>query len=452
MMTARSASTGAARRAAAVLALLCLVLNVLYLAIATMSRWTVLLTTVASMSVAIIACWYAVSRRGVIRWLAVVVALAALATFVVVLVRSDSVRVLVAGLVLAGVSIIAAGYALRPAAPRARLTSAATAQQPVLLMNPKSGGGKAERFQLADRCRQAGVEPIVLRPGDDLRQLAESAVAGGADLIGMAGGDGSQALVASVASAHGIPFVVIPAGTRNHFALDLGIDREDVAGALDAYRDGVDVTVDLAEVNGTVFVNNAAMGVYAKIVQSEGYREAKIQTTAAVLPELLGPEAGSADLHLTLPSGEELEADQLLLISNNRYRLEHLRGGGRRSRLDAGVLGVASLTVTGPADIHALAALELAGRIGEFRGLHEWTTAEVEVRSPRPVEIGIDGEAVTIDPPLRFVSRPRALTVRLPRSAAGQATPQPVRVTDRTMIVALWRVAFGRNGGSRHVA
>ena len=161
-------------------------------------------------------------------------------------------------------------------------------------MNLKSGGGKAERFGLVDLCRQHGIEPIVLHPGDDLRQLAEDAVAGGADLLGMAGGDGSQALVASVASQHNIPFVVVPAGTRNHFALDLGIDRDDVPGALDAYQDGVDATVDLAEVNGRVFVNNASMGVYAAIVQSADYRDAKMQTAAAMLPDAAGAGGDAA--------------------------------------------------------------------------------------------------------------------------------------------------------------
>ncbi len=91
----------------------------------------------------------------------------------------------------------------------------------------------------------------------------------------MAGGDGSLALVASIASRHGIPFVVIPAGTRNHFALDLGLDRADVPGALKAYEEGVNTAIDLAEVNGRVLVNNVSMGVYASIVQSADYRNAK---------------------------------------------------------------------------------------------------------------------------------------------------------------------------------
>ena len=155
-------------------------------------------------------------------------------------------------------------------------------------MNLKSGGGKAERFELVDLCRDRGIEPIVLHPGDDLRQLAEDAVRRGADLLGMAGGDGSQALVASVASQHGIPFVVVPAGTRNHFALDLGLDRADVPGSLNAYEDGVDATVDLAEVNGRVFVNNVSMGVYAKIVQSQTIGTPKCRRPPPYCRTLLG--------------------------------------------------------------------------------------------------------------------------------------------------------------------
>ena len=125
----------------------------------------------------------------------------------------------------------------------------------------------------------------------DLAQLAEQAIGSGDDVIGMAGGDGSQALVAGLASRHGIPMVVIPAGTRNHFALDIGLDRMDVVGALDAYTHTLERRVDLAMVEDRVFVNNASMGIYARIVQSPGYRDAKIQTTAAMLPEMLGPKA-----------------------------------------------------------------------------------------------------------------------------------------------------------------
>ena len=334
---------------------------------------------------------------------------------------------------------------MSPVAPASALERAPGARHPVLLMNLRSGGGKAERFRLVDLCRQRNIEPIVLRPGDDLRQLAEDAVARGADVLGMAGGDGSQALVASVASEHGIPFVVVPAGTRNHFALDLGLDRDDVPGALDAYQDGVDTVVDLAEVNGRVFVNNASMGVYAKIVQSADYRDAKVQTVAAMLPDLLGPAATPLDLRYTLPSGQEAAAAQLLLVSNNPYQMAQLRGGGTRERLDGGVLGVVSVRVDTPADAEKLAALELAGNARRFATWNDWTASEFEVRSAGPVDIGVDGEALTLQPPLHFVIRPGALKVRLPRTARRRSpAARAVRVIAKPTLVALWQTVLGR--------
>ncbi len=99
--------------------------------------------------------------------------------------------------------------------------------RPALFVNPRSGGGKAQRYDLVARCRASGIEPVVMKEGDDLASLATTAVSSGADVIGMAGGDGSQAIVAGVASELDIPYVCIPAGTRNHFALDIGVDRED---------------------------------------------------------------------------------------------------------------------------------------------------------------------------------------------------------------------------------
>ena len=161
----------------------------------------------------------------------------------------------------------------------------------------------------------------MLQRGDDLLQLATDAIARGADVIGMAGGDGSQALVATVASEHGIPHVCVPAGTRNHFALDLGIDRDDVVGALDAFLDGVERRVDLARVNGRVFVNNAAMGLYAKIVQSPAYRDAKLKTAADMLPDMIGPDAQPFDLRFVGPDGVECPTAHLLLVSNDPYEL-----------------------------------------------------------------------------------------------------------------------------------
>jgi diacylglycerol kinase family enzyme len=437
------------RRIAAATALAALVAALIYLVWAALYRWHVVLISVVPLGVAVIAAWYILSRRGVVRAIAAVVAALALLVFAVIVVAGEGMSVLVAGVVLAAVSVGAASYALRPLAVTSAAERGLNARHPVLLMNLKSGGGKAERFGLVELCRQRGIEPIVLHPGDDLRQLAEDAVARGADLLGMAGGDGSQALVASVASRHGIPFVVVPAGTRNHFALDLGLDRDDVPGALEAYQDGVDTVVDLAEVNGRVFVNNASMGVYARIVQSADYRDAKMQTAAAMLPDLLGPTAKSLDLRFSLPSGEEATTAQLLLISNNPYQLARLRGGGMRERLDGGVLGIAFVRVDTAAEAEKLAALEAVGRARQFASWNDWTATEFEVRSAVPVEIGVDGEALTLQPPLHFVIRPRALILRLPRSAVRPSQSARVAPTmAMPTLLALWQTVLGRPIGT----
>src|SRR6185437_10524778 len=165
-------------------------------------------------------------------------------------------------------SVLAARQAFRV---HVHLPPAAPPRRAVLFFNPKSGGGKAERFKLADEAAARGIRAIELKPGQDLRELVAEAVRGGADGLAMAGGDGSQAIVAAIAAEHDLPYACIPAGTRNHFALDLGVDRDDVVGALERL-------VDLGEVNGRVFVNNVSLGVYAEAVSQDQYRAAKLRT------------------------------------------------------------------------------------------------------------------------------------------------------------------------------
>ena len=140
--------------------------------------------------------------------------------------------------------------------------------------------------------------------------------------------------------------VVVPAGTRNHLALDLGLDRDDVVGALDAYGEAVERTMDLADVNGHVFVNNVSLGLYAAIVRSPAYRDAKVDTTLATLPQVLGPQTEPFDLRFTGPDGREQRGAHVIQISNNPYGTT-ARGMGSRPRLDTRPLGVVAL-VLGP--------------------------------------------------------------------------------------------------------
>ena len=394
--------------------------------------------------------WYAVSRRGVVRVIAMAVMVASVAAFGTGLFFADiSVWRVVLIAALGGVSVLAARYALHRTRSQLRAETAHLVQgerpaHPVLIVNPKSGGGKAERFHLAEECRKRGIEPVVLRPGDDLLQLAEDAIARGADVIGMAGGDGSQALVASVAARHDVPHVCVPAGTRNHFALDLGLDRSDVVGALDAFADGVERRIDLAAVNGRTFVNNASLGLYAEVVQSPDYRDAKLKTAASILPDLLGPDATQLDLRYTGPDGEAHRTAHLILVSNDPYQLDHPGGRGTRARIDRGVLGMVVVMIADAADARQFAALEAAGQVRRFPGWVEWSAPRFEVGSGAPVPIGVDGEALTMDPPLVFESRPGALRVRLPRHAL-QASPaaRTVQVLSGSAIAELGRVTAG---------
>ena len=272
-------------------------------------------------------------------------------------------------------------------------------QRPVLFMNPKSGGGRAARADLDTRARDRGINLIVLRPDDNLVALVGEAVDGGADALGVAGGDGSLALVAATAVAHGLPLICVPAGTRNHFALDLGIDRQDLVGALDAFGDeGVERSIDVAEVNGRVFLNNVSLGIYGDAVQRTSYRDAKVRTLMETTAEVLGPSRAAPALRLVDDLGHEHRQPAVVLVSNNPYALDRPVAPGTRPRLDGGKLGIVVLDQPHPnADPPA----------------RVWTATHFGVDAAGPVHAGIDGEAVELDAPLAFVIRPNALRVRI---------------------------------------
>jgi diacylglycerol kinase family enzyme len=272
-------------------------------------------------------------------------------------------------------------------------------QQPVLFVNPRSGGGKATHAHLSERARERGIDVVDLRPGDSLPALVDQAVADGADALGVAGGDGSLAVVAAAALAHDLPFVCVAAGTRNHFALDVGVDRADLVGSLDAFTRGVERRIDVAEVNGRLFLNNVSLGIYGDAVRRPAYRDAKARTLAQTAAHVLGPSAPATGLEVTDDRGLPHRDPAVVLVSNNPYSLEPPRRPGTRPALDSGQLGVVVLDrpAAGPS----------AGRT--------WTARQLEVTATAPVHAGIDGEAVELDPPLRFAIRPLALRVRLSR-------------------------------------
>ena len=415
-----------ARQAAAIAAVI-LALAAAALAVAvTVQEFPRGLFLLAGVGLGAAAAWYGLLRRGALRIAGLAVAALAFAAAIVVLVSDRLLEVvLVVGAVLLSAACARAAFGVR-----VRLPPATAPKRPVLFFNPKSGGGKAERFSLAREARARGIEPIELGPPWDLEGLVREAVAGGADGVAMAGGDGSQAIVAAIAAELDLPYACIPAGTRNHFALDLGVDRDDVVGALEAFVDGGERRVDLAEVNGRVFVNNVSIGLYADAVQREGYRDAKIRTLLDTVPDALGPDRTEPDLHWTGPDGEEHGSGAAILVSNNRYRLGRVVGSGTRPRIDDGRLGI---TVAGM----------------PRRPWREWTARTFEVTAEHPVHAGIDGEAATLDPPLRFEIHRRVLRVRIAPKHPGASPSALMPDSVPGVAAALLRIAGGHDPVTR---
>lgn len=435
-MTGRPVPTG--RQRAAAVAALVLILAVALLTLEQVLRqfpWGLIL--LVALALALVLAWYGVISVSLSRVFGLSAAAFVILGAIIIIFGfgAGGGRAVVAVAVL----LVALDLARRATRIKVPLENAPAPDRPVLFFNPKSGGGKAEQFSVDSEARARGIEPIELSPDTDLERLVRGAVADGADALAMAGGDGSQAVVAAVAAELDIPYACIPAGTRNHFALDLGVDRDDVVGALDAFVDGGEKTVDLGEVNGRVFVNNVSLGLYAEAVRREGYREAKLRTIFETVPEVIGPDGEGLDLRWQGPGGQEHSSTPVILVSNNRYRLGRAVGSGTRPRIDDGLLGIT--VVSSPTR---------EGSMGNLpqRPWREWSAPEFEVRSDHPVPAGIDGEAVKLEPPLRFRIRPRVLRVRVARRHPGVSPSAVVPEGALEGLRALAKIAAGRNPGN----
>ena len=323
---------------------------------------------------------------------------------------------------LLGVAVAAGRAALRgdPAPEKMPEHDASPPKRPYLIMNPRSGGGKVARFGLKDKAEALGATVALLEGPEiiDVGELARQAIADGADLLGVAGGDGTQALVAGIAAEHDVPLLVISAGTRNHFALDLGLDREDPSRCLDALGDGgVELRVDLGVIAGRPFVNNASFGAYAAVVQSPAYRDDKRRTTTEMLPDLLvgqrGPRLVARAENVTV------QGPQAVLVSNNVYGMGDIAGLGRRARLDRGTLGMFAVTVQSAAQAAGLL------RGSRSRGLTSLAGREVVIDADAAqIPVGVDGEALVAGHPGALHHRSRwPCGSGSPATAPGCPTP-----------------------------
>jgi diacylglycerol kinase family enzyme len=396
---------------------------VILLAVAGPKSLAMLAVGVAAAVVSLAAAYVFLSRRGLLRWLALAVFVLAPIAVIVVYAFRDLLWVAVlsaAVWLLAGVTARLALAGTQPDWRMPERPAQPPALHPYLIMNPKSGGGKVGKFDLQAKAEHLGAEVFLIGGSEpvDVAKVAREAIERGADLLGVAGGDGTQALVAGIAAEHAIPFVVISAGTRNHFALDLGLDREDPSACLGALTDGVELRVDLGVINGQTFVNNASFGAYAETVETSAYRGDKLKTTLNTLPELLQGHRG-ARLRARA-DGTQIETPQALLVSNNPYGTGDIAGLSRRVRLDRGRLGVVGVTVGSARQAAGL----LRGR--RTTDVTMLTTKQVEITADTPqIPVGVDGESVLMPTPVICAVSPGALRVWVPRDRPGIPAPKP---------------------------
>jgi diacylglycerol kinase family enzyme len=398
---------------------------------------TVLAVVVVGLAAQLAAAWLFLSRRGRVRLFAALAAIAVPVAVVVFFIAQGLVNDALALAAFVAATVVTGRAALLYAPPLARMpeSPASPPKKPYLIMNPRSGGGKVGKFSLAAGAAALGAEVFLIEGNElvDVAAVARAAVADGADLLGVAGGDGTQALVAGIAAEYDLPFLVISAGTRNHFAMDLGLDRDHPEEGLRALSDGVELVLDLGVVGGRTFVNNASFGAYAEIVQSAAYRDDKRGTALQMMPDLLTGQRGGR-LSATLDEDVTVEGSQAILISNNPYERGDPVGLGRRTRLDSGVLGVVAITVANAAQAAAL----VRGR--RSRALRTEVAHQVVIDSDADeIPVGIDGESVMLATPVRCEIRPAALRVRVPRERLGVP-----RLVPEGGLTVLWREATSR--------
>ncbi|MFJ8200274.1 diacylglycerol/lipid kinase family protein [Streptomyces sp. NPDC096152] len=302
----------------------------------------------------------------------------------------------------------------------------------VIVMNPRSGGGKTTRYGLAQRAEGMGAQVRTTSTGEDAASLARNAVVEGAQVLGVAGGDGTVSAVAAVAADTGRSLVVVPAGTRNHFARDLGLDLRDPGRALDALVDGEPAQVDLGVLGSRVFINNVSFGVYADALLEPGYREDKPRAFAAVAPDYAKGKQW-VEARVDTPWGT-VEFPQVVLISNNPYHLATPRWLGRRFSLSTGQLGVIVLKrrALAPPDLLRHLRGELrqdkhgAGSAGD--GAVIWSAPGITLHGEvRHLDAGVDGEAVRLPLPVVCGIRPGALRLLLPKDRPGMPPERAMR-------------------------
>jgi diacylglycerol kinase family enzyme/membrane-associated phospholipid phosphatase len=302
-------------------------------------------------------------------------------------------------------------------------TGNAVPTHPVLIVNPRSGDGRAAAIDLIHTARRLGLETVTMESGEDLAGLARSVVDQGCDHLVMAGGDGSLAIVAEVAMALDLPFSCVPVGTRNHLAMDLGLDRSDPLRSLDAALDGVERLIDVGIVAGRVFVNNASFGLYPRAIADPEYRSHRARSMADAAVDTV--KDLETQISVTLPDGRVVADVEVLLISNNPYRFIGPPDFARRPGLDTGTLGII-----------------LADRRSRLKrgpaAFTRWETRRLTIHADAAsIQVGVDGELRTFQVPIEVTLAPKSLRVLVPRQTQSRSFKESIEQVNKRAIVHL---------------
>lgn len=315
-------------------------------------------------------------------------------------------------------------------------------KKPYLIINPKSGNGRAIKAKIDQLAEQQGIAVIFTQKGVDVADSAMEAVQNGADILGISGGDGSIGAVAKVAIEHGLPIVVLPGGTRCHFARDLGLDPKQIVDSLAGFT-GVERRVDIGDINGRIFLNNASFGLYADIVDNPDYRENKLKVSRRVLRSIVSGKKDSYDLRFSYEDVLIKKAVQVL-VGVNRYQTMSLFEFGHRQKLDEGVLQVTTVTKLSNQLIKQLLSvvnIRTDRQVAETAGMYQWVNKSLTIKSSNSsLVVGVDGERESYKVPVNIRVLPKALRIYVPAEGVRSRRKSPF---SNKVISKIWKVIIG---------
>lgn len=317
-------------------------------------------------------------------------------------------------------------------------------QRPILIINPKSGNGRAIKAGIPDKARELGIEVVITSKNDNIEELARRAADDGADVLGVSGGDGTLGAVAKVAIEKNLPLVILPGGTRCHFTRDVGFDPKQIGDALTSFS-GIEHRVDAGSINGRIFLNNASFGLYANIVSHDEYRQNKLATTQKTLQSLLASKIPYYPLYFH-DNNNQLHRDAVqILVGVNAYQTLSVFELGQRTRLDQGILQITVITRldSGLASKILRQTLPMTDLLRtDSDHFMQWEAKEFIVDNKKnEIEVGVDGENEVYTSPVNIHILPKKLRLMVP--------PEDMRSRPRwqfsgSVVTRLWKVATNK--------